>query len=298
MIRKVFLGGYAGAVLVAGCSTQPLPQDMCSWLADENSCLQRFAVDVGETCGGPVLADSDPIASATGYFASRDKLDICVKSAGGQVVFDPPLDLSAFPLTEVSFKLLDEQALPCGSGTYSSEHSFAVTIEPRDTDDPSDPVTGGTFSITASPDTQNTYEVSCPGGLESHTFNALLLNKCPSRIPFQPTATLESSPGTPETDNNAAKQGFVRLRVAYPPKNVDAAGATPNEIEYFSCVIPPPPPPCQDGIRNGTETDVDCGGSCSAKGFTCGEGQSCVSNSDCQSNSCVLANGFKKCTAA
>ncbi|MBM4359762.1 MAG: hypothetical protein FJ096_16790 [Deltaproteobacteria bacterium] len=298
MIRKVLFGTYVAALLAAGCSTQPLPQDMCSWIADENSCLQRFAVDVGEVCGNPFSAGSDPTASATGYFATRDKLDICVKSAGGQVVFDPPLDLSTFPLEQVAFKLLDDQALPCGSGSYASEHSFSVTIEERTTDDPADPITGGTFSITASADTKNTYEVSCPGGVEKHTFNALLLNKCPSRIPFQPTAVLESSPGVPETDNAAARPGFVRFRVEYPPKDVDVAGATPDVVEYFSCVIPAPPPPCQDGVRNGTETAIDCGGNCAAKGFRCAEGQACINNDDCQSSKCVLTNGIKQCAAS
>jgi hypothetical protein len=297
MIRKVVFGSYVAALLAAGCSTQPLPQDMCSWIADENSCLQRFALDVGETCGGPFNADSDVVASATGSFSTRDRLDICVKSAGGQVVFDPPLDLSAFPLEQVAFKLLDDQALPCGSGSYDSEHSFSVTIEPRDTTDPADPITGGTFSILASANTQNTYDVTCPGGVEKHTFNALLLNKCPSRLPFQPTAVLESSPGVPETDTSAAKPGFVRFRVEFPPKDVDVEGATPKVVEYFNCVIPAPPPPCQDGIRNGTETAIDCGGSCSAKGFRCGEGQACVVNDDCQSQTCALSNGVKKCAA-
>lgn len=41
-------------------------------------------------------------------------------------------------------------------------------------------------------------------------------------------------------------------------------------------------PRCTDGIRNGTETDVDCGGSCAA----CAAGRSCSQNSDCSTGSC------------
>lgn len=40
---------------------------------------------------------------------------------------------------------------------------------------------------------------------------------------------------------------------------------------------------CFDGLRNGSETDVDCGGSCDPK---CGAGRLCTLNTDCQSGSC------------
>jgi|GEM_PF-4002695 len=39
---------------------------------------------------------------------------------------------------------------------------------------------------------------------------------------------------------------------------------------------------CSDQQRNGTETDVDCGGTCGA----CGDGKTCSVNTDCQSNVC------------
>ncbi len=39
---------------------------------------------------------------------------------------------------------------------------------------------------------------------------------------------------------------------------------------------------CFDGIQNGDETDIDCGGSCSP----CSDGKNCLINSDCQSNYC------------
>ncbi len=42
---------------------------------------------------------------------------------------------------------------------------------------------------------------------------------------------------------------------------------------------------CGDGIHNGDESDVDCGGSC---GVPCDNGQWCLSNSDCSSNDCYL----------
>ena len=41
---------------------------------------------------------------------------------------------------------------------------------------------------------------------------------------------------------------------------------------------------CSDGVKNGTETDVDCGGSCSTK---CGTGKVCSVSTDCQSLNCL-----------
>ena len=45
---------------------------------------------------------------------------------------------------------------------------------------------------------------------------------------------------------------------------------------------PVPQPGCSDGIMSGSETDVDCGGSCAP----CPEGKLCDSNSDCMSGDC------------
>ena len=40
---------------------------------------------------------------------------------------------------------------------------------------------------------------------------------------------------------------------------------------------------CSDGVQNGDETDVDCGGSC---GATCESGEMCVVDGDCVSMAC------------
>ena len=50
-------------------------------------------------------------------------------------------------------------------------------------------------------------------------------------------------------------------------------------------------PSCFDSVKNGTETDVDCGGSCNAK---CSTNKACQVNADCSSNSCVNS----KCQSA
>lgn len=42
-------------------------------------------------------------------------------------------------------------------------------------------------------------------------------------------------------------------------------------------------PSCDDGFKNGGETDIDCGGECDK----CGIGKSCLINSDCSTDNCV-----------
>jgi hypothetical protein len=43
---------------------------------------------------------------------------------------------------------------------------------------------------------------------------------------------------------------------------------------------------CNDGVKDGSETGIDCGGgTCPA----CGSGMGCASNSDCMDNNCVPA---------
>ena len=41
---------------------------------------------------------------------------------------------------------------------------------------------------------------------------------------------------------------------------------------------------CSDGVRGGTESDTDCGGSCSTR---CADGYRCIADADCASSLCV-----------
>ncbi|MEM6790913.1 MAG: hypothetical protein AAF715_25565 [Myxococcota bacterium] len=308
-ISRALLGAaFAFPVGVAtsqpGCGGQDLPQDICSWLEDTNNCYQRFANDVGTQCGNDFDDASDPVASATGFFAARDDLSLCIKTAGGQVLFDPPLDITAFPPTDIGFTLLDAQAQECGAGTWANDpQTYSITINEAAATDlgtggdagAADTITGGTFSITNPVDT-NQLDVSCPGGLETHSFNELVTSKCLNDVTrFVPAARVEFSPGIPETDTTAAVSGYVRLRVEYPPSDPLATGAAPRVVEYFNCLIPAPPPACEDGSQNNDETDIDCGGSCDAK---CAEGQRCNVDADCTSGTCGLNGGLRQCLAS
>jgi hypothetical protein len=280
-----------------GCSDEPAPEDLCGWLADDNSCFARFADDIGAQCGATYVPGNDPVAAASGFFSTRDDLSICVKNAGGQVIFDPPLALTTFPVDSVTVNLLGVAAAPGGSISVSSSQAFSVSINGVSAADAGvsgpldDDITGGSFSSSLEPD-RTAFNVSCPGGQETHRFNNLSINGCQENAGFVPQAIVDSSPGVPETPASQSKAGFVRLRMIYPP---EVTGGEPRVIEYFNCLIPAPPPPCQDGAKNGDETDIDCGGSCSTK---CAEGQFCNDNDDCSSNSCGLNGGLRQCLPA
>ena len=67
----------------------------------------------------------------------------------------------------------------------------------------------------------------------------------------------------------------------------------PTPTPTTTGTTPPPPAPatCTDAIKNGTEADVDCGGSCATK---CAEGKGCAAAADCTTSVC--SGG--KCVAA
>ncbi|MBI4705348.1 MAG: hypothetical protein HY744_29940 [Deltaproteobacteria bacterium] len=273
-VRAALLGLVVPAT---GCSGEPDPKDLCTWLKDSNNCYARFANDVEGICARPYQPGSDPVASATGYFATREALDICIKNEGGQVIFDPPLDVTAFPPTAVAFKLLDETAQPCGSGSFATtsaetaSQSFSIGIDPIDANDAGaatapdggplgDHVVGGTFASALLHDRQR-FEISCAGGQETHNFNNLLLQKCPERSYLLPRAILDASPGRPESAKFDSRPGFVRLRIEYPPAVAQPGdeylpGAAERIYEYFNCIFPAPPHPCEDGIKAAREFDL------------------------------------------
>ena len=67
----------------------------------------------------------------------------------------------------------------------------------------------------------------------------------------------------------------------------DAADATDERVADTGPVeADAPAPTCTDSLKNGTETDTDCGGSC-APAKACADGRTCASPDDCQSAVCT-----------
>lgn len=105
--------------------------------------------------------------------------------------------------------------------------------------------------------------------------------------------TCKNEKCVPSTCSNAAKDGTET--------DVDCGGAdcgpcsvnkkclVGTDCQSGVCVGPPDmqkcaPDTCADGMKNGSETDVDCGGTACAK---CEKGKACTANSDCASDVCT-----------
>ena len=63
----------------------------------------------------------------------------------------------------------------------------------------------------------------------------------------------------------------------------DSGSQTDTGVIDAGTVDATPAPTCTDRIKNGTEADIDCGGSCAAK---CGDGKACAAAGDCTSGAC------------
>ena len=192
--------------------------------------------------------------------------------------------------------------------------------------------TQGTISVSNPRD--QSIQVVCPapnvvpnGELavgETHNFNlnqvlaSTAADGCPQYAEIIPQAILELDPG------GVQRAGSVRLRIQFPPQakaaTSGAGGATtgaggststgstvvtpvPDIVYYFDCNIPSAPLICANGLKEVSETDVDCGGpestpNCPAR---CSVGQLCINDCDCDADTtCEIdlkAGGMKKCTA-
>ncbi len=90
------------------------------------------------------------------------------------------------------------------------------------------------------------------------------------------------------------------LEDSAPPLVVDSSTTEDAAVD-----VDAGPPPCENGVKDGTESDIDCGGTCSTKcglGKGCGQQSDCMSETDggvpilCFSNTCSLEicrNGTK-----
>jgi hypothetical protein len=74
------------------------------------------------------------------------------------------------------------------------------------------------------------------------------------------------------------------------PEGTACSGGT---CQNGTCVAAASPAPtCTDGVKNGSETDVDCGGSCGP----CANEQRCLTFTDCQSGVCAPNGTCQSCT--
>lgn len=312
-----------------GCnaSDEPPIEDYCTWLsrADTN-CFQSFGEDVLQKngvgrnsvprCTNLSLIPT-PVAGAiqTGYFQTRGELETCFIADGGLVKFDPPIDLTALPIvSDVGFKLLNADETECASATWADVDRFTLNFvadvaEPPATALTEDQVAGGVFFMQRKVG-RKTAAVGCPSG-EGHYFDLLQVARCPEYTNVQPRAELVVVPGGLDASGNvdptkpalSTRYGAVTFSVFYQPIGDNVSGLTSEPVTYFKCIIPPPPERCEDGIQNGDETDIDCGGM-SVTGMSgpcdrCDVGDHCIVDGDCGGDvaaTCEDDKGIKTCT--
>src|SRR5262249_52602134 len=151
----------------------------------------------GETCkpiGDPLpvdLADpTNPNGTSNGSFISRDNLDVCLIAGGGQVVFDPPIDLANYPPLVLADPITYKTTFKWphgsngGSATSSSPRGFSLPTTPppdggaAETNDAGVSTAGadagpqvshGSYTQVIQPG-RDASDVTCPTG-ESHHFN-------------------------------------------------------------------------------------------------------------------------------
>ncbi|MBK8253325.1 MAG: hypothetical protein IPK82_11755 [Polyangiaceae bacterium] len=343
--------GSIASLAAPGCNNEAFDvQDLCGWIADECNCYRRFAAGVAPgsagvasapKCGIALDANNNPVDGVDdaskqtfGAFSARDKLDVCLllRPEGGQIVFDPPLDVAAFPNPAFAFKIVDGSGDVCATGSYASITNFSIGFPApatasgtggtggagtggtggtggntpedicREAHDPAAaPIASGTFEMKPG-DASQIVETVCADG-EVHRFNLYQLNKCDGNElneknfkALLPTAEIEADPGAANVD------GFIQFRVFWPPTDksttgdpTDLSGQKPHAVEYFHCLIPGASAPCFDDALSDGETDVDCGGLCPQD---CDDGKDCLVGADCKSKVCEKdAMGFLKCVS-
>ncbi len=274
-------GSGSSGTLVGSGSSAGDSASICALLGDPANCYRTFAQDVGAECGA-VGEGTAP----QGTFQARDDLSTCILQTqngaayqGGQIIFEPALDLAGAG-DRYTIKLIRNDGASCGFVRFASTYDFSVTIAPHDD------FAGASYEQGTSFEGDDLL-VTCPD-LEDFFFTQAEVDECPEYAALVPQARLDVNPGS------LGINGVVRLSVSYPPPSGALEGAEPYDVEYFECIIPAPPGPCEDGLQNGVETDVDCGG---AECFPrCEDNQRCLTDLDCRDGlSCVLVEGFTTC---
>lgn len=109
------------------------------------------------------------------------------------------------------------------------------------------------------------------------------------------------NPAVPGPNNGIKDNGETDVDCGGPNAPACAAGkacASPDDCADKYCPEASPrvcvTPKSDDGVMNGTETDVDCGGGAPTNAPKCGVGKTCLVDSDCT----VACNYAKKCVDA
>jgi hypothetical protein len=280
---------------------------------------------------------------SNGAFQSRAKLDTCILTAGGMVTVNPPIDLTMYPPTGdagpvmYTLSFVNPDGNECGHASYTSPYSFSITIDaPPDAgmtamadgsvnesaalvdagpqmDDTGTPIPFGTYTQ-VNPPGRDAFDVTCPSG-EAHHFTLDEINVtnpnaglCPRFAGIVPSASLQLFLGGVDV------QGALSFAIVYPPWPTSGSEAYPDagppldgdRVVYFNCSIPAALETCMDGVKDGNETDLDCGGPqlpsvlyCGTCPARCQVMQQCICDGDCDEHLVCAVNtmsGMRQCT--
>jgi hypothetical protein len=297
--RHLFLLPPLALALVStafgGCNQEEELDNLCLFLKDKQSCYQDFLTDIGTQC---------TMGTVEGTFETRDTLEKCTFSGSTpapnivtQVAFDPPIELTKLPYTAGSVKLLIN-GTQCGTIDFGEDDKLAISLDvyPQLTDPAAPCEASGTqfcgSSYSNTPIASESAEQSatlvstkCPDGTTFKFDRFQVDQQCADQQGFIPKAKLVIIPsGVAMLDGTGGKEGSVQLSIQYTPDQAQT---------YVNCKILPQLPPCANGVKDGVETDVDCGGS--GECARCQKDQACIVASDCLSQKCDVVAGIKKC---
>jgi len=113
--------------------------------------------------------------------------------------------------------------------------------------------------------------------------------KLPAKLLCVDSTQTNTTPTPPGAGAGSAGQKYLCYQTKCPVDRpttslTDQFGVHAITVSGTSMVCAPilPPPTCTDGVKNGSETDVDCGGTCP----TCANSLDCLVAEDCASGVC------------
>ncbi|MBK9263177.1 MAG: hypothetical protein IPM54_25655 [Polyangiaceae bacterium] len=251
---------------------------VCNWDAECAACGDEEVQDAQETdvdCGGPICKARCDVGKkcsiASDCITNKCKAGICDKPSCTDNVHDPinEADVDCGGACASKCKpgkmcKVDTDCAPAGSsGKGACRFGICCAVP---CDEPCRTCVVGTGACALVPDGPD------PGGRCANagdTCNAE--GKCSDCV--------NGIKDNLETDSDCG--GGI-----CPPCKAANAGACSTDADCDSCTCSGgtcTAPKCNDGLRNGCETDVDCGGPC---GATCGIGMNCNVKGDCLSNDC------------
>lgn len=280
-------------VVFGGCNKEEELDNLCLFLKDEDSCYRNFLADAMPSATPRCAMDT-----LVGTFDLPNVLERCTVTGASvpadavtQVQFDPPIEMNKLPYTGGNVKLLIN-GTQCGTIDFGPNEKVAVALDvyPQLTDPEAPCATsdtqfcGSSFSNTpivpeSASESSTVMTTKCGDG-STFTFDRFQVEQqCADQAQFVPNAKMLLMP------NGVDKKGLLQLSIQYSPTQT---------AMYVNCEIPGQLAPCANGVKDGVETDVDCGGSvCTGR---CAADQGCISDSDCGPMLvCKVVAGLKKC---